>query len=271
MTPHPAFRLVRDDGVAHLELCRPDSMNAMTFAGIAALGAAVEELARDASTRCLVISSTGRHFCAGMQLDEFFGGEVRLDVETPRARARLRESLLGLMRHFDALDAAPFPVIAAIQGGCIGGGVDLVAACDVRLCSGDAFFSIQEINVGLVADLGTLQRLPKLIPPGVVREYAYTGRRMPADRAFQVGLVNAVYPTHEELRAAAHALAREIAAKSPLAVAGTKLALNHARDHSTRESLEHMAVLQSSILSAEDMRLAIDAVRKKAAASFADR
>jgi enoyl-CoA hydratase len=162
-------------------------------------------------------------------------------------------------------------VIAAIQGGCIGGGVDLVAACDLRLCSADAFFSIQEINVGLVADLGTLQRLPKLIPPGVVREYAYTGRRMTADKALAVGLVNSVHATHEELREAALALAREIAQKSPLAIAGTKLAINYARDHGTREALEHMAVLQAAILSPDDMRAAIEAVRTKQAPAFPDR
>lgn len=267
------FRHARDAGIAHVELARPDTLNALTFAGIQELGAHVAALAADPGVRCLVITSTGRHFCAGMHLDEFFGGGggAGLDVGTPRARLRLRANLAELIRQFDMLDAAPFPVLAAIQGGCIGGGVDLVAACDLRLCTADAFFSIQEINVGLVADLGTLQRLPKLIPPAVVREYAYTGRRMTAERALAVGLVNSVHATPEALHAAAFALAREIAAKSPLAIAGTKLAINHARDHGTRESLEHMAVLQAAILSHDDMRAAIAAVRDKTTPSFPDR
>jgi enoyl-CoA hydratase len=266
-----AYRYSRDGAVAHVELARPDTLNAMTFGGIAELARHVESLARDTTVRCLVISSTGKHFCAGMQLDEFGSGTVDLGVSSSRARWRLRENLTELMRQFDTLDAAPFPVIAAIQGGCIGGAVDLVAACDLRLCSADAFFSIQEINVGLVADLGTLQRLPKLIPPAVVREYAYTGRRMPAERALQAGLVNSVHATHEELHAAAFALAREIAQKSPLAIAGTKLAINYARDHGTREALEHMAVLQAAILSPDDMRAAIEGVKTKTPPVFPDR
>jgi enoyl-CoA hydratase len=265
------IRCSRDGAVAHVEFARPETMNALTFAGLAELAAHVEQLARDTSVRCLVLTSTGKHFTSGMHLDEFFGGSVQLDVATSRSRFQLRENLTTLMRQFDVLDAAPFPVIAAIQGGCIGGGVDLVAACDLRLCSADAFFSIQEINVGLVADLGTLQRLPKLIPPGVVREYAYTGRRMTADKALAVGLVNSVHATHEELREAAFALAREIAQKSPLAIAGTKVAINYARDHGTREALDHMAVLQAAILSPDDMRAAIEAVRTKQAPAFPDR
>jgi enoyl-CoA hydratase len=265
------YRYSRDGAVAHVELARPEAMNAMTFDGIAELARHVEGLAKDPTVRCLVITSTGRHFCAGMQLDEFGDGAVELGVATSRARWRLRENLTELMRQIDLLDAAPFPVIAAIQGGCIGGAVDLVAACDLRLCSADAFFSIQEINVGLVADMGTLQRLPKLIPPAVVREYAYTGRRMAAERALQVGLVNSVHATHEELRDAAFALAREIAQKSPLAIAGTKLAINYARDHGTREALEHMAVLQAAILSPDDMRAAIAGVKTKTPPSFPDR
>jgi enoyl-CoA hydratase len=267
----PAFEQTITAGVAHLRLCRPLTLNALTFAGIEAFGAAVRALGADPTVRCLVISSTGRHFSAGMQLEEFLAGGADLAVDTPRQRLRLRASLERLMRDFDALDAAPFPVIAAIQGGCIGGGVDLVAAADIRYGAADAFFSIQEINVGLIADLGTLQRLPKLIPAGIVREYAYTGRRMPAARALELGLLNAIHPTAEATLAAALELAAEIAAKSPLAIAGTKHALNYARDHATDEALEHMAVLQSALLAPEDIRAAVAALKSRGTAVYADR
>ena len=130
------------------------------------------------------------------------------------------------------------PVLAAIQGGCIGGGVDMISACDVRYATEDAFFCIQEINLGLTADVGTLQRLPKLMPTGVVRELAYTGRRMPAARAKEVGLVNEIYPTHDALLAGVLATAAEIAEKSPLAIWGSKQMLNYARDHSVEDGLE---------------------------------
>lgn len=270
MSPSP-FTLESSAGIAHLRFAQPDTLNAMSFAGIAAFGETVEALAGDPTVRCLVISSTGRHFTAGMRLEEFAEHDAELDTGSARTRLRLQRTLARLMQAFDALDRAPFPVIAAVQGGCIGAGVDLVAACDLRLVSADAFFSIQEINVGLIADLGTLQRLPKLIPPGVVREYAYTGRRMDAQRALQVGLANAVHATAEETVAAALALATEIATKSPLAIAGTKAALNYARDHGTRESLEHMAVLQSALLSPDDIRRAAIAVKTRTTPEFADR
>lgn len=267
----PPFEVTVEERIAHLRLCRPESFNAMSFAGIVQLGEAVRALAADARIRCLLLSSTGKHFTSGMQLDEFREGGPALPVATPRDRSRFQTELARLMDAFDALDRAPIPVIAAIQGGCIGGGVDLVAAADVRYCSADAFFAIQEINVGIVADLGTLQRLPKLIPPAVVREYAYSGRRMPAERALQVGLVNDVFATAAETLAAAMQLAREIAAKSPLAIGGIKQAINYARDHSTRESLEHMAVLQSAIFSTTDLHAAVAARKDKREVGFEDR
>ena len=129
------------------------------------------------------------------------------------------------MRCFDVLEEARFPVIAAIQGGCIGGALDLAAACDIRVCSADAFFTVQEIHIGMAADLGVLQRLPKIVPPGVAREMAYTGDRLGAERALAVGLVNAVLPDAAAVLAHALALAERIAAKSPLAMAGSKMAL----------------------------------------------
>ena len=261
------FDLSADAGVAHLRLNRPEAMNTMSLRFLNAFREAVAGLDADGGTRALVISSTGKHFTAGMALEEFAGSEL-LEVNEPRGRLRLQSLVRALMDCFDVLDRARFPVIAAVHGGCIGGGVDLIAACDVRYCTADAFFCIQEVNIGIVADLGTLQRLPKLMPPGVVREYAYTGRRMPAARAREVGLVNEVCADQAAMLEVAMAAAREIAGKSPLVIAGSKAALNYARDHSTSEALDHMAVLQSAIFSPAEVMEAIGAMRQKRPAAF---
>ena len=170
---------------------------------------------------------------------------------------------------FSALDEARFPVIAAIQGGCIGGALDLATACDIRVCSADAFFTVQEISIGMAADLGVLQRLPKIVPQGVAREMAYTGERLGADRALAVGLVNAVLPDAGATIDRAVAMARTIASKSPLAIAGTKLAINHARDHSTASALQQMTLLQSAIFDTGEMATAIAAWKEKRSAEFA--
>src|SRR5688572_9210073 len=167
------------------------------------------------------------------------------------------------MACFSALDEARFPVICAIQGGCIGGALDLATACDIRLCTADAFFCVQEIQIGMTADLGVLQRLPKIVPQGVAREMAYTGDRLGSDRALAVGLVNAVLPDVHALLDHAMALAKKIAAKSPLAIAGSKLALNHARDHGTAASLQQMTLLQSAIFDTDEMGEAIAAWKDK--------
>jgi enoyl-CoA hydratase len=158
-----------------------------------------------------------------------------------------------LQESFTAFEKARMPVLAAIQGGCIGGAVDMVTAADMRYASADAFFVIQEINIGMTADVGTLQRLPKIIPDGVARELAYTGRRMSAQRALEVGLVNQVFPTHEDLVAGVLEIANEIASKSPLAIWGTKEMLLYSRDHSVADSLNHIATWQTGMFQPSDM------------------
>ena len=262
------FELSNESGVAHLRLNRPERLNTMTPAFFPAVRDAVRGLGASGETRALVISSTGKHFCAGMALDVFAGDEAMLATASPRQRLAFQETLTKLMDCFSALDEARFPVIAAIQGGCIGGGLDLVTACDIRLCTADAFFLLQEINVGMAADLGSLQRLPKIVPQGIAREMAYTGERLGADRALAAGLVNAVLPDAAALLDRATTLARTIADKSPLAIAGSKLALNHARDHGTAAALQQMTLLQSAIFDTGEMATAIAAWKEKRAASF---
>lgn len=262
------FEISSSGGVAHLVLNRPERFNTMTPAFFPALRDAVRGLADAATTRVLVISSTGKHFCAGMALDVFDGGEALLHTASARSRLSFQESLRRLVDCFSALDEVRFPVICAVQGGCIGGGLDLASACDIRLCSADAFFTVQEIHIGMMADVGVLQRLPKIVPQGVARQMAYTGERVAAQRALEVGLVNAVLPDAQALLKHALSLAQDIAAKSPLAIAGSKLALNHARDHGTAAALQQMTLLQSAIFDIDEMALAIAAWKDKRAAEF---
>ena len=254
-------------GIAQLRLNRPERMNTMAPAFFTALRDAVLALDAAGSTRVLVIGSSGKHFSAGMALD-VFGGEGLSTCATPRDRLHFQRSLRELMRCFDVLDQARFPVICAVQGACVGGALDLAAACDIRVASADAFFAVQEIHIGMAADLGVLQRLGKLIPEGLARELAYTGDRLDAQRALACGLVNAVLPDFDALQAHALKLATTIATRSPLALAASKLSLNHARDHGVAESLAHMSWLQSAVFDPPEMARAIEGWQQKQVPSF---
>jgi enoyl-CoA hydratase len=265
------FDLTHDagSGIAELVLNQPTRLNTMTPAFFPALRDAVQSLDDTGATRVLLIRSTGKHFCAGMSLDVFGGEFTLLDTRDARARLNFQHGLRRLMACFDTLEAARFPVLCAVQGGCIGGGLDLALACDIRVCTTDAFFTVQEIHLGMAADLGSLQRLPKVVPQGLARQMAFTGERVDAARALSAGLVNAVLPDADALRDHATQLAQQIAAKSPLAIAGSKIALNHARDHGTAESLQQMALLQSAIFDTTEMERAIRAWRDKVPGEFA--
>ncbi|MCW2573464.1 MAG: Enoyl-CoA hydratase [Frankiales bacterium] len=256
--------------VAHVRLSRPDELNTMTPDFWRELPEIVTGISDDATARAVVISSTGRHFSAGMDLSVFTGDQLVADAEPGRRHARLRSNAKVLQWSFTALEKARIPVIAAVQGGVIGGAVDLVTACDLRYASADAFFCVQEINIGMTADVGTLQRLGKVIPEGVARELAYTGRRMPAQRAYEVGLVQEVYADHDSLVTGALETAREIASKSPLAIWGTKVAMNYARDHGVDDSLDQIATWQSGMFQPADMMEAFAAKAEKRPPVFPD-
>ncbi len=269
-TPAP-FTVETDaaSGISVLRLSRPERMNTLDPAFFTAFRDAVQALDDAGQTRVLLITSSGKHFSAGMALEVFASDLALLATDTARKRNAFQTGLRRLMATLDVLDQARFPVLCAVQGGCIGGALDLAAACDIRVCSADAFFTVQEIHIGMAADLGSLQRLPKLLPQGLVRQMAYTGERLDAARALSAGLVNAVLPDAAALEAHAMALAREIAAKSPLAIATSKQALNYARDHGTADALAQMTLLQSAAFDIGEMALAIEAWKTRQPAPYA--
>lgn len=249
------FEVTESDRIAHIVLNRPDELNTMTPDFWRELPQLVDEISDRGQARAIVVSSTGKHFSAGMDIGVFTSGDLNDadEVETGRARSNLRYNVLHLQDTFTAFERARMPVLAAMQGGVVGGAVDMVTACDMRYASADAWFCIHEINIGMTADVGTLQRLPKLIPEGIVRELAYTGDRMSADRAKEVGLVNEVYADHESLLDGVLEIAQRIASRSPLAVHGSKEMINYTRDHSVAESLKYMAAWQTGMFQPTDV------------------
>ena len=269
MTKLTCFELTLQKHIAHLVMNRPDRMNTLDMTYWRELDQVLQHLHQTSEARVLVMSSTGKHFSAGMSLDTF-GGAIAMDDSSAEGRSAIADMLAGLQATFTRLETLRMPVIAVIQGGCVGGAVDLVTAACLRYASADAFFCIQEINIGMVADVGTLQRLPKLMPMAVVKELAYTGRRMGADKALQHGLVNEVLPDAQAALDAAMKAAQEIAAKPPVAVWGTKQALHYARDHSVDDALKQMGWLQSGIWSNAHVKAAIEGFQKKSTPPYPD-
>ena len=268
------FKLDVNNHIANLVLSRPDELNTMSRDFWVELDEVLEVINRNADIRVVVMSSTGKHFCAGMDLSAFSNGVDNIPDNKKPDHARIGEAVYRvakeLQSYISSLEKIRVPVIAAIHGGCIGGAVDMVTACDIRLASDDAFFCIQEINIGMAADVGTLQRLPKIIPDSKMREMAYTGRRMYADEAKNAGLVSDTFKSHEELFDAANKLASEIASKSPVAIYGLKAVMNYSRDHNIEDSLEYNALWSGAMLSQKDMTEQMTANLEKRDASFAE-
>jgi enoyl-CoA hydratase len=266
------FNVQIENNIAHIVLSRPDAFNSMPRAFWNELPAIVHDINDNARARVIVLSSTGKHFSSGMDLAVFTDGEsisVASGDQYARAEA-FREFVLTLQDTFSCLENARMPVLTAVQGGCIGAGVDMISACDMRYATEDAFFQIQEINIGMTADVGTFPRLCKLIPEGWVRELAYAGRRLPTAKAKEIGLVNEVFATHEAMLAYVMELAAEIAQKSPVAVAGSKRMINYARDHSTADALDYIATWQAGMFSPPHMAEAFAARTQKRPPNFPD-
>jgi enoyl-CoA hydratase len=258
-----------DDGIARVTLNRLAELNTMNKDFWPEMVQVFRAIDHDMDVRCVIIASTGKHFTAGLDL-KWAGTNVlgQSGADLGRQREAFRRHVKELQESFNVIDNCRVPVIAVVQGGCIGGGVDLVTACDMRICSAEAFFTIQEINIAIVADVGTLQRIPSLLPQGLVRELAYTGRRFPAAEAAKWGFVNTVADSHEAALAAADAMAREIGAKSPLAITGIKQVLNYGRDHSIADGLEYVAVWNAGMLQGDDVPTAVQAQMARTTARY---
>ncbi|MEQ8746040.1 crotonase/enoyl-CoA hydratase family protein [Pyruvatibacter sp.] len=274
------FEVSIKDHIAHIRLNRPEKRNAMIRSFWSELPQIVNGIDAEASARVIVLSSTGPHFTSGLDVSAFGGSEIAPgaegnDADTKR-KAKLTagqafyQNVLGMQDAFSALENCRIPVLAAIQGGCIGGGVDLTTACDMRYCTQDAFFTIYETKIGMTADVGTFPRIVKILPEGIVRELAYTGRRIHAAEAKEVGLVNRVFADHATMLDGVMEIAREIAANAPLAVAGCKRLINYSRDHTTADALDYIAIWNASMLQTGEIMEAMTANAEKREGDFAD-
>ncbi|GAA5316682.1 MAG: crotonase/enoyl-CoA hydratase family protein [Candidatus Pelagadaptatus aseana] len=269
MTDYQSLEVTIENKIAHIRLNQPDTYNTFTPALWVELPKAVKTISDEAQARVIVLSSTGKHFCAGMDLAVFTSGVIDVDFELARKHENLRRLVLQLQQCFNELEESRVPVLVATQGGCIGAGLDMICAADSRYCTKDAFFSIEESKLGMTADVGTLQRLPKLIPQGIVRELAFTGRRFMADEALEAGLVNKVFDTQEAMLDYVMGVAQQIATNSPMAITGCKAMLNYSRDHSVADSLSYMATWQSGMYQPQnDMFESFAAKAEKRAPNF---
>jgi enoyl-CoA hydratase len=274
---YTCFDVTIENCIAHMVMKRPDKRNSMIPAFWDELPEIVKDIDHNARARVIVISSTGPHFSAGLDLNAFVTGPKE-NPDDPEAQKRAKrlyginfyQNILRMQHAFNCLEECRVPVIAAVQGGVIGGAVDFVSACDMRYATENAFFTIMETNVGMTADAGTFPRLVKLIPEGIVRELAYTGRRMPASEAKAAGLVNQVFPDQNTMIEEVMKIAAEIAGKAPLAIYGCKRMINYSRDHNTADGLDYIGIWNASMLQPEEMVEAIMANSAKRPGNFVD-
>lgn len=257
--------------IGTVRINRPDKANSLNNTGWNELREIFDMLSAEPTVRVVVIKGEGKHFCAGMDLGALM--EISQSYQG-NCEARKREKFSGdlqrLQDSITSIDKCAKPVIAAVHGACVGAGVDLVSACDMVYCTSDAYFSIKEVDMGLVADMGTLQRLPKKIAHGIVAELAYTGRKMGGDEATKVGLCNDALDSQEDLYAKAMDIAEQIAAKSPVVIRGTKKVLAYAQEHSVQEGLEYVKIWNAGMIHSNDLMEAMGASMQKRKPVFED-
>ena len=258
-----------DGHVAEVGLNRPDKANAMNLPMWREIQSCFEWLDSEPQVRAIILHGEGKNFCAGIDLS-MFGGLIDKSLEPSRAAEQFRRFVLSLQDNLSSIEKCRKPVLAAIHRNCIGGGIDMTTCADMRYCTQDAKFSIKEIDVGMTADVGTLQRLPKIVADPIVREWSYTGRNIGAEEAKATNLVNAVYSDKDTMMAEVRELAKSIAQKSPLAVRGVKEMLVYSRDHSVAEGLNYIATWNASMLSEKDVTAAITASSTGEVAIFDD-
>ncbi|CAK9204804.1 unnamed protein product [Sphagnum troendelagicum] len=262
-----------NSGVAWLSLHRPTRFNALDAVLFHSLPLAIAKLDGNPDVRVIVLTGSGAHFCAGIDLSTFAqiaggGGGGGRRNQTKKKEKKLRRDVKELQSSFTAFEECRKPVIAAIHGACIGGGIDMITACDLRYCTKDASFSVKEVDLAITADLGTLQRLPRLIGHGNTMELALTGRKFTGSEAKSMGLVQDVYDSKAEMLAAVETLAKQIASKSPLAVVGTKAVLLKSRDLTVAQGLEYVALWNAAMLISQDLKTAIQAQNHKQSKPF---
>ncbi|AYQ32310.1 crotonase/enoyl-CoA hydratase family protein [Runella sp. SP2] len=268
MTTLETFDLRIEDSIAWVYFNRPERANALNQKAWDEMKALFEELDENNDVRVIILSGHGKHFCAGIDLELLMNVAQFSQPCEGRKREQLRKKILALQAPINAIEQCSKPVIAAIKGGCIGGGIDIISACDMRYCIDDAYFTIKEIDMGMVADLGTLQRLPKIIPQGIARELAYTGRNVTGLEAERIGLVNRTFASAEEMYTEVMKIAQQIAGKSPLSIRGTKAIMNYSRDHSVTDGLDYMATWNAAMLLSDDLMEAFQAKMQKRPAVY---
>lgn len=267
---YTCFELTIADNIAHIKLTRPEKRNAMIAEFWEELPAAIRKIDEEALARVIVISSTGPIFSAGIDVSMLASVGGPPDKNRATYGAEFLTTVKRLQDSFSALEDCRIPVIAAIQGGCIGGAVDLITACDMRYGTDDSYITIYEINVGMTADVGTFPRILNHLPEGIVRELAYTGRKMDAAECEKRGLYNGTYKTQEAMLDAVMETAKTIASKPPLAVYGCKHMITYGRDHSTKDALDYIGVWNMSMLLPNEMMEAMQALGQKREGKFAD-
>ena len=270
MSDYQAFQVELNGNIAHVQINRPEKVNAMNAAFWTEIIEIFQWIDETDAVRVVVLSGAGKHFSAGIDLMLLASVANEMGKDVGRNARMLRRKILQMQASFNAVDQCRKPVLAAIQGYCIGGAIDLIAACDMRYAAEDAQFSIKEIDMGMAADVGTLQRLPRIIGDGMLRELAYTGRMVAAQEALAIGLVNRVYSDQQALLDGVMAIANEIASKSPIAIAGTKRMISYMRDHSVDDGLEYVATWNAAMLQSSDLRLAMTAHMTKQKPEFVD-
>jgi enoyl-CoA hydratase len=268
---YTTIKLELDNGVAHVILDRPEKANALNKAMWMELKTALEWCDQSGEVRAVVLSGEGRHFCAGLDMAMLMTVQTTIDDECDgRKREKLRDLILQLQACVSSLEHCRKPVVAAISGSCLGGGLDIALAADFRYASQCAVFGVREVQLGMVADVGTLQRLPRIVGEGQARELALTGRDFDANEALSIRLVNRVLPDQSSLLIAALDTAQLMASRSPLAVRGSKQVLNFSRDHSIADGLEYVATWNAAMLLSEDIQKAGMAAFTHQEAQFRD-
>ena len=270
MKEYKSFKVSIENKIASVAFNIPLKANSLNKDAWQEMHEIFDKLSGDKKVRVIILSGEGNHFCAGIELETLMNLQTGEESDDAGVREGIRKFIYFLQNSISAIEKCRKPVIAAIHNGCIGGGVDIVSACDIRYCNDDAYFTIKEVDLGLVADIGTIQRLPTIINPGIMAELAYTGRKVYGPEAEKIGLVNKSFSSKEEMMSEVMKIASTIAKKSPLVIRGTKEALLYKRDHTVKDSLDQIAIYNSAMLLSDDLMESFQAFMLKKEPEYKD-